>query len=296
MVHISLRNLKTSLAVFICVVISQLFKLEYPFFVVVAAIISMENSLMNSFKAGRNRMLGTLIGAGIGLFCALIRPGSALLCGIGMILVIFLCNFLKWRKPIPIAGIVFIAVMVSLNGKSPIQYSINRIIDTFIGIVVAVGVNYLVFPPNYVPRIRRIITELSIKTKNIIQTLLIDNRDISLVEYEQEIVKANELWEISNEDSKIHRGKGSKEISSIRNVLDELTEIYRHLQIIIQLKPISALNQPNTMEIQSIFNGVNLLPYQEREDEKNIVLNYHVRKVLNLYRDITDFTAAWISS
>ncbi|HEX3046384.1 MAG TPA: aromatic acid exporter family protein [Bacillota bacterium] len=207
MARIGLRNLKTALAVFICMLISKILKLEYPFFVAIAAIISMENSLSNSFKAGKSRMLGTIIGASIGLICALIRPGSALLSGIGIIGVIYLCNFLKWRKPISIAGIVFMAVMISLRGKNPFFYSINRITDTLIGIIVAVAVNYLIFPPDYLPRILRIISALSIKTAQIIKKLLNNDENVSLVEYEQGIAKANELWELSYEDNKIRKRK-----------------------------------------------------------------------------------------
>lgn len=291
MARIGLRNLKTALAVFICMIISKVLKLEYPFFVVIAAIISMENSVTNSFKAGKNRMLGTLIGAVIGLICALIRPGSALLCGIGMVGVIYCCNFLKWRKPIPIAGIVFIAVMVSIKGKNPFFYSINRMFDTLIGIVVAVAVNYLVFPPNYLPRIRRMIRELSVETKYILDQLFIKDEELNLVDYEQKIIKVIELWELSREDSKIYRRKLDREISGTQNVLDDLAEIYRHLRIVIQLKPVSIPNPANAGQLQLIFNQSELLPHQENKEVNNIVFNYHLQEALNLYHDITDFTA-----
>jgi uncharacterized membrane protein YgaE (UPF0421/DUF939 family) len=293
--RIGLRNIKTALAVFICMVISKLCKLEYPFFVAIAAIISMENSLMNSFKAGKSRILGTFIGAGIGLICALIKPGNAVLCGIGMIGVVYLCNFLKWHRPIPIAGVVFMAIMVSLNGKNPFFYSINRISDTFIGIAVAVGVNYFFFPPDYLSKIRRTIPELLLKTEQIMGKLLLDEKKISLVEYEQAIAKANELWKLSAGDSRIRKRKNIGVISGIRNILDQLSQINQHFRIIEQINHIANLNNSNIDELQSIFGWSTFSHQTIQDNETDIVFNYHIRKVLSLYRDITDFTAAWIS-
>lgn len=281
------RNLKTALAVFICMVISKLIMLEYPFFVIIAAIISMENSLANSFKAGKSRMLGTFIGAGIGMACALIRPGSAALVGIGMIVVIYLCNLFKWRKSVPIAGIVFIAVMVSLQGKNPILYSFNRILDTFIGIMVAVAVNYFVFPPDYLSKISRIIPELVFKTKQMIENLLMKQEKVCIDEYEKEVVKANNLLELVCADIKIRKPKNAMDIPEIQKKLQQLTRICRHLRIISQISPTTGLNETNAREIQNIF-GWKDLPRQTNQEEADIVLNYHIHEVLALYQSITD--------
>jgi uncharacterized membrane protein YgaE (UPF0421/DUF939 family) len=286
---IGFRNVKTAIAVFICMVISKLFKLEYPFFVVIAAIISMENSLMNSFKAGKSRLLGTFIGACIGLICALIKPGSAVLCGLGMIGVVYLCNFLKWRKPIQIAGVVFMAIMVNLNGQNPFLYSINRIIDTLIGIVVAVAVNYFVFPPDYLSKIRQTIPGLLLKIEQIIGQLLRHEKNISLVEeYEQAVAKTTKLWEFSCGDNQIRKRKTSDALSGIRNTLDQLRQINQHLRMIEPINRIAKLNNSTMDELQRIFGWSNFPQQTIAENETDIVFNYHLRKVISLYRDIRE--------
>jgi uncharacterized membrane protein YgaE (UPF0421/DUF939 family) len=144
---VGMRNIKTAIAVFISIVISKLLKMEYPFYAAIAAIISMQSSVEASFKAGRNRMLGTFIGAVVGFICALISPGNALASAIGIVVVIYLCNILKWKESASIGGIVFLAIMLNLKGNSPLLYSINRILDTFLGIMVAILVNYFIVPP-----------------------------------------------------------------------------------------------------------------------------------------------------
>jgi uncharacterized membrane protein YgaE (UPF0421/DUF939 family) len=141
------RGYKTGIAVITGVLISKWLNLEFPFFVVIASIISMERTIPNSFKAGENRMIGTIIGALAGLAFSLIKPGDAFLCGLGILAVIYLCNLLGRNKAIPIAGIVFSSIMLTLKGRNPWLYSFNRALDTFVGIGIAIAVNTLVLPP-----------------------------------------------------------------------------------------------------------------------------------------------------
>lgn len=144
---LGMRNIKTAIAVVISILISNGLKMESPFYAAIASIISMQSSVENSFKTGRHRMLGTLVGALVGYLCALIDPGNPFLTGAGIVCVIYLCNLLNWKESSSIAGVVFCVIMLNLKGNSPIVYSVNRIIETFVGIIVAIVVNYFVLPP-----------------------------------------------------------------------------------------------------------------------------------------------------
>lgn len=142
-----MRNVKTGIAVFLSIIISKILNSEYPFYTAVAAIVAMQNSVEGSLKAGKNRMLGTIVGAAVGFVFALVDPGNVGLCAAGIMLVIYICNILNWKDAISIGGIVFLAIMLNLKGGSPLHYSLNRILDTFIGIVVALLVNRFIVPP-----------------------------------------------------------------------------------------------------------------------------------------------------
>jgi len=72
MPKIGMRNVKTAIAVFLCVFISRFFKMEYPFYSGIATVIAMQSSVVESFTAGKIRMFGTLVGALIGLIFSLI--------------------------------------------------------------------------------------------------------------------------------------------------------------------------------------------------------------------------------
>ena len=57
----------------------------------------MQGSFIRGYEVGRDRLLGTIIGAVIGLIGALIAPGNLAMIFIGIVIVIFLLNVLNGR-------------------------------------------------------------------------------------------------------------------------------------------------------------------------------------------------------
>ena len=63
MKKIGMRNIKTSISVFLCIIILRIFHNTYPFYACIAAVITMQSAVHHSFATGRNRMIGTVVGA-----------------------------------------------------------------------------------------------------------------------------------------------------------------------------------------------------------------------------------------
>ena len=141
--RIGIKDIKTSSAVFFSVLVSDLIHLEYPFFTAIAAIFTIESAKDTPLNAGKIRMSGSIIGALVGVALVYIKPGNAVLCGLGMMIVIYVCSIFNWDKAIAIAGVIFMAIMLNPDIKNPLKYSISRILNTFIGIVIAVLIDYL---------------------------------------------------------------------------------------------------------------------------------------------------------
>lgn len=141
MMKIGSRNLKTAISVFICIIVFQLLKRPYPFYACIAAVICMQNSVHNSFVAGKNRMIGTIIGAVVGIMFSIFIGQNAIVTGLGIVLVIYLCNFFNYDGSVSIACVVFLAIMTNLKEGTSYIYAINRVFDTFVGIIVAILVN-----------------------------------------------------------------------------------------------------------------------------------------------------------
>lgn len=148
---IGARNLKTALAVTLCILVFELIGRPYPFYACIAAVICMKDTVESSIKIGKDRMIGTITGACVGIVLTFIARSFSLIkfqgiiTGIGIILTIYLLNILKKNSSVVIACIVCIAIMTNLHGRTPYSYAINRVIDTFIGIIIALIINNYIY-------------------------------------------------------------------------------------------------------------------------------------------------------
>lgn len=275
---IGMRNIKTAISVFICVVISKIFRLEYSFYASIAAIITMENSLVSSYKVGKNRMMGTLVGATIGLIFASIHPNNAILCGIGIVILIYICNLLKWNKSITIAGVVFMAIMVNMNGKNPMQYSINRIIDTFIGITVALLVNYFFMPNDIHNKLMKDFEFFHDEITSIInQTINLDIK-IDLNNINNKILDFKKSLQICITELRFKKDDEEK-FNSIKRRLELYSDIYEHLNIIQRLGAGRSLDDNNIVRLKNL-NYPNTKPNTYSHEDLDVVYNYHVGSII----------------
>jgi|GEM_PF-389665 len=152
---IGMRNIKTALAVFICVVVFAIMGPQFnPMFAAVAALVCMGNSIENSVKAGWDRILGTIIGAVAGILgifiCKMIPFNLAYIAIIplGTAGLIYLCNNLKRSGAIIICCVVFISLMTTYpQDLGSYTLSFLRLLETGFGVIVAFLVNRFIKVP-----------------------------------------------------------------------------------------------------------------------------------------------------
>ena len=148
-----MRNIKTGIGVMICVLVGYLNIVDKTFFAAAACIVCMQTTVKGSVTVGFNRLKGTFIGGLIGFLFVIIKPGDPILSCLGVITTIYICNLLKVTNSTTIACIVYCAIYLSIGDANPIAYSISRILDTSVGVIIGVAVNYYIFRPNYLESI-----------------------------------------------------------------------------------------------------------------------------------------------
>lgn len=151
---VGLRNLKTGLAVFICMTSFQLLDRESAFFACIAAVVCMKDTIESSYSVGRNRLLGTFIGGIIGIslvslieYTPLTDGLKPLITSLGIILSIYI--FTLWQRPaaVIISCIVILGIMCGYSSDESITYAIKRMIDTSFGVIIALLINKYITPP-----------------------------------------------------------------------------------------------------------------------------------------------------
>lgn len=152
--HIGMRTLKTTLAVLLCLIIYHFSGHFGSFLACVSAIICMQDCIDKSIQSGLHRIAGTAIGAALGMaFLYLLRlianPYLVIaLTAFGVLGVIFFCNLLKIENAIIIACTVFFVIVQQHGEGSPLVYSIYRLLDTTLGIIIAILINRFIGNPD----------------------------------------------------------------------------------------------------------------------------------------------------
>lgn len=156
--HLGLRIIKTSIAVFLCLLIHYV--MGYKGMMLqscITAIICVQPYMSDTKKSSFNRGIGTLIGGVWGLlFLLLINQFEFIssheiliyiLMSIGVLIVIYSTVAIKLSDVAGLTAITFLCIAIGFDsGDSPLVTTLLRIFDTVIGIVVALLVNIIRLP------------------------------------------------------------------------------------------------------------------------------------------------------
>ena len=165
LLHIGMRNIKTALATALTALLYLLVG-RNPTFACIGTIFGVGSDMENSKLNGGNRFFGTVFGGVLGmiLFGIYIRvypdaeilrypateavkyhPLILLLLAIGVVALVLVSVSLKWPGAIQPGGVMLCILLFTTPADNYLLYSVNRIIDTGIGVLIALGVN-LLFP------------------------------------------------------------------------------------------------------------------------------------------------------
>lgn len=285
MQKIGMRNIKTAISVFLCMLILNFFQNTSPFYACIAAVITMQGTVHGSFTAGKNRLIGTIIGATFGLIFALISPVNILLTSIGIIFIIYFLSFADKKDSISIACVVFLAIMINVNQGNALIYSFKRVVETFIGITVAVFINYLIFPPKYLDKLQHHSKILIDNIFTISQEMFNFNPGINISVITKQITKLQKS--LDSYSSEIRSGvTKDQHMLKINNLIETSKIVYCHLIILNSLILSSAnsnchFNKNNCIRINELFTE-NIVFCHDISNNPNIVFNFHVESLLEI--------------
>ncbi len=145
---IGMRTVKTGIAAFICACIATTGLINSPFYAIGACVVSMQNTIKDSYNAGFNRIKGTLLGGILGFLVVYIFGHNIFIASIGLVLAIYFCNLLKTQSSILVCSITYASIAYTITNQNPFSYSFHRTLDTTLGVVIGVLINYTISKPS----------------------------------------------------------------------------------------------------------------------------------------------------
>ena len=145
------RTIKTVVAVFLCLMTGIIRKSDTAFYAAIAAMLCIQRTAEDSLREAFNREVATVIGGIWGMLVLLFErnvwcsPYEALRYLFLSVLLIPIINFsilIKREKGTFLMCVVFLCITVTHgNDVNPLSFGIARILDTTVGIVIALIIN-----------------------------------------------------------------------------------------------------------------------------------------------------------
>jgi len=154
--RIGMRNIKTSLSVFACLFLFQIINRENSIYACVAAVICMQNTIVDSLEKGISRIIGTIVGGITGALILFVGTDlfsvredmMMFIIPLGIVILIKICVAIGMKQAVVISCVVYLSILISKNRDGGyILYTVNRVIDTSVGIIIALLINKYVMMP-----------------------------------------------------------------------------------------------------------------------------------------------------
>lgn len=151
---VGLRNLKTAFSAALCAALYFLIG-RNPTFACIGAVYGMGSDMGDSWKQGGNRLIGTVIGGFLGMalfwLYRVLNPSGETrvllvpLLALGVVVLIVLAQMFQWPTAVQPGSVVLCIILFNTPVDTYVSYALNRMVDTGVGVLMSMLINYL-FP------------------------------------------------------------------------------------------------------------------------------------------------------
>lgn len=279
-----MRTLKTAVAVGLSVAVSYALKLEYPFYAAIACVVVLQIYSKDTVTAGRNRLIGTLAGGLAGSLFAYIPLDKAITSFLGILFLFVILAQCKLNRSMTIGGIVFMRIMVDLDYSKevPLLFTYNRLLATFVGVVIAVAVNLLLFPYHRTKENDKRFILLRSRLLDGLTDLLARRAPVDIAAIRKDCDALGEHLKKNSAEYKLF-ARRDEQVAEMHEAVNLYRDILRHMAMIEELPPeYWQLDKPNGRRLTALTGC--LLPensMENAEDARAVVYNYHAGRMLD---------------
>ncbi len=139
------QAVRTLVSVFLSDVVAQVLHLREPYWALITAVIVTQARISSTLEAGRDQIIGTLVGAVAGAAAiALFLAGLPKL-PVFAVLLVPLALLAAFKPNLRLAGVTLVVVFLFPAQGGPFSRPVDRVLAILVGAVVSLAVSYLVF-------------------------------------------------------------------------------------------------------------------------------------------------------
>lgn len=283
-----LRTVKTALAVTLALIVVQLYtdSRDAMFYAALGALVAMDTTLNRSLRQSLTQLLSVLFGTVVGYIVLYIFHASipAWVVGLGILILILLCNTLKFSYTITLSGIVFLsACMYNSHSKDLLSDATLRLVNTTVGLLIALIVNVSIRPYNNKNRILSLMKKLCKQIPQDLQSIVVYERfpDIQpsiellrAMDHELALYHAQRFFHRKNDEEAL--------LSGCRQLAQRMVQ---ELEAICGMDTLGDLASDNETRLRNLKIDLPKDGIANRKCTRRdtIVMNYHLDKLLTAY-------------
>lgn len=284
---LGLRVVKTALAVTLSILIVRLVIQDNlsVFYAAFGALIGMDTTLSKSLKQGLTQLIGVLLGTIIGYVSMLIYPDlpPAVIVGLGVLILLTLTNAMKLAFTASLACIIYLSACLTPSDNI-LRDSIYRLLDTSIGLTIALAVNSLIRPYNNKKRILYLLRQLRRQIPEDLESIVVEERYPDLQICVELLRKVDRELSLYHSQHFFHRNQDSEAL--LRGCAQLAQRMVQELEVIRGMDSLGDLGTENAAVMRELGMNIPEAGAASRKctRQDTIVMNYHLDKLLTAYR------------
>lgn len=283
-----MRIFKTGLTVFLAALVAQQINPQNQFVILFTALIAMETTLSSTVETGWKRIVSTLVGAVVAnllIYTALPFPLAA---AMAVMLLIIVSNRLNLQGSVGISGSVTILILLSgYAGENPWIFTLERLRDTVIAILLSVVVNLLVFRPKIVDQIKMKERALYQDTLTMVEQVYLYREADNLEEYRSSVQTL--AADIHRAGAELRGEKSREKLKSYLRLVQRYQAICIYSENLSLMGPEMRVTDVNQKAITDMFNHEEVLelPWDEGDmSQQEVIYNYILGQLILDLREV----------
>lgn len=289
--HVGLRTLKTVAAVIISMIIVDSYGATASklIFAMLGAMAAVQPTFKESLESCFAQILGVVFGGVIGVLLLVLNMPPLLATGIGIVLVITLYNALRIRYSPVNASFIVVLLCTSVDIE-PFTYAMGRIWDTAIGLGVGMLINTLIFPYDNSQQLRFTVESLEKEVIHFLEEMF--DGDEIMPDADQMTKKIGDLERqlkiFENQRLVLHMRRQHQQLEEFKICEGKARELLARMLVLSRMKRPGRLTEENRKRLEACGAVIRDQRPLEATTELDVVVNYHIKQILTLRRELLE--------
>ena len=289
--RIGMRTAKSAIDVMIAMSVVYFYGVTTSriIFAVLGAMEAMQPTIKASLRSCLTQVTGVISGALFGLFLNALGLHPLITTGIGIVMVISIYNALRIQFS-PSLPCLIVVTICTTPDIAPFIYASGRIWDTLIGFAVGITINALIFPYDNRKQIRYTLESLDQELIRFLEDLF-DGDDIlpdAKLMADKVSTMASQLTVFSNQKLLMQMRRQQEDIRSFEVCEKDARELLARMEILSHIGDPGRLSEENRQALTECGAVIKDTRPLIDPTEREIVVNYHVRQILRLRKELTN--------